>query len=237
MARKPRHSVAACGSSVGAKARTWRCSIAGQDGRAERLPGLVAELLQQRSDVIFVSGPHAIAAAKKATSTVPIVFVLLTDPVEMGFVRSLARPGGNMTGLSSQFEELITKQLQLLKEAVPNLSLLRHSESSPPMLKAAETAARSLGLTARTLTGGNRASSKVRARDQCQDRSFTGTRDSSIVVCTCRQVDIVNWSTTEQPRTSMAAALGAWVENRLYQANAIGQEWPFSCFSGRAIRE
>ena len=53
------------------------------DGRPERLPGLVAELLQQRADVIFVSGPHAIAAAKKATSTVPIVFVLLTDPVEM----------------------------------------------------------------------------------------------------------------------------------------------------------
>ena len=61
-------------------------------------------------------------AAQRATSTIPVVFVVLTDPVNSGFVKSLARPGGNMTGISSQFEELITKQLQLLKEAVPNLS-------------------------------------------------------------------------------------------------------------------
>jgi len=125
------------------------------DGHPERLPGLVAELVEEKVDVIFLSGVQAIAAAQKATSTVPIVFVLLTDPVEMRFVQSLARPGGNMTGLSSQFEELITKQLQLLKEAVPSLSrvaLLRHSEASPAVLKAAETAARSLGLFAQTLT-------------------------------------------------------------------------------------
>ena len=125
------------------------------EGRPERLPQLVAELVQSKVDLIVLSGVQAIRAAQQATTTIPIVFVVLVDPVAMGFVRSLARPGGNMTGLASQFEELITKQLQLLKETVPNLSrvaLLRHSEATPSILTAAESAARSLGLIARTLT-------------------------------------------------------------------------------------
>jgi len=125
------------------------------EGRSDHLPALAADLVRARVDVIMVSGPSAIAAAQKATDTIPIVFVLLVDPTPLGFVRSLAHPGGNMTGLASQYEELITKQLQLLKEALPNLSrvaLLRHFEASPAILSAAESAARSLGLVARTLT-------------------------------------------------------------------------------------
>ncbi len=125
------------------------------DGHPDRIPRLVAEFVQTKVDVIVVSGPQAIAAAQKATSTIPVVFVYLADPVTRGFVRSLARPGGNMTGLASQFEELITKQLQLLKEAVPNLSrvaFLRHSAASTAILSAAESAARVLGLAVQTLT-------------------------------------------------------------------------------------
>ena len=124
------------------------------EGHADRLSVLLAEFVQSKVDLIVVSGPLAIAASQKVTSTVPIVFVVLINPVTMGFVRSLARPGGNMTGLASQFEELITKQLQLLKEAVPNLTrvaFLRHSEASASILTAAESAARSLGLVTRTL--------------------------------------------------------------------------------------
>ena len=124
------------------------------EGNPDRLSALVAELVQVKVDVIVLSGASAIRAAQKATSTIPVVFVVLTDPVSSGFVPSLARPGGNMTGVASQFEELITKQLQLLKEAVPNLSrvaLLHHPEIPPAILTAAETAARSLGLTARPL--------------------------------------------------------------------------------------
>jgi putative tryptophan/tyrosine transport system substrate-binding protein len=124
------------------------------DGNPDRLPALVAELVQVKVDVIVAGGAPAIRAAQKATSTIPIVFVVLTDPVTLGFVPSLAHPGGNMTGLASQFEELITKQVQLLKEAIPNLSrvaLLHHAEIPPAILTAAETAARSLGLTARPL--------------------------------------------------------------------------------------
>lgn len=125
------------------------------EGHPDRLPGLVSELVRAKVDVIVLSGPQSMRAAQRATSTIPVVFVLLVDPVAMGFVRSLARPGGNMTGLASQFEELITKQLQLLKEALPGLSrvaLLRHSEATPSIFAAAESAARTLGLITRTLT-------------------------------------------------------------------------------------
>jgi len=124
------------------------------EGNPDRLPALVAELVQVKVDVIVLSGTAAIRAARRATSTIPIVFVMLADPIASGFVQSLARPGGNMTGLASQFEELITKQLQLLKEAVPKASrvaLLYHPESPSTVLSEAETAARRLGLTARTL--------------------------------------------------------------------------------------
>jgi putative ABC transport system substrate-binding protein len=121
------------------------------EGNPDRLPTLVAELVQAKVDVIVVSGSPAIRAAQNATRTIPIVFVVLTDPVTLGFVPSLARPGGNMTGLASDFEELITKDLQLLKEAVPTLSrvgLFYPSVVPPALLTAAETAARSLGLAA-----------------------------------------------------------------------------------------
>jgi putative ABC transport system substrate-binding protein len=124
------------------------------EGNSDRLPALVAELVQGKVDVIVLSGRPAIRAAREATSTIPIVFVILSDPVTLGFVPSLARPGGNMTGLASEFEALITKQLQLLKEAVPKVSrvaLLHHPEIAPAVTSAAEAAAQRLGLTARTL--------------------------------------------------------------------------------------
>ena len=124
------------------------------DGDLSRFPVLVAELVQLKVDVIVLSGPPAVRAAQRATYTIPIVFVLLSDPAVGGYVASLARPGGNMTGLASQYEELITKQLQLLQEALPKVSrvaILHQRESSTAILSAAETAARSLALTARTL--------------------------------------------------------------------------------------
>ncbi len=119
------------------------------EGRPERLEDLAAGLVRANADVIVVSGPLAIAAAQRATRTIPIVFVVLVEPVALGLVHSFARPGGNMTGLASQFEELITKQLQLLTEAVPNLSrvaFLRHASASSSILASAQAAARSLSL-------------------------------------------------------------------------------------------
>ena len=88
----------------------------------ERLPELAAELVRQKVDLIVVtSGPPALAA-KGATSTIPIVMTSTTDPVGEGLVASLARPGGNVTGLSGLANELNTKRLEVLKDAVPRLS-------------------------------------------------------------------------------------------------------------------
>ena len=96
----------------------WRRAHA----KAERFPELAAELVRLKVDVIVAANNPAVAAAQKATKTIPIVMVLVTDPVRLGFVASLARPAGNITGLTIQAPDLAGKRLQLLKEAVPNLT-------------------------------------------------------------------------------------------------------------------
>jgi putative tryptophan/tyrosine transport system substrate-binding protein len=88
----------------------------------ERLPELAADLVRLKVDLIVVSGGPVPLAAKAATSTIPIVMATSTDPVGAGLVASLARPGGNVTGLSGLSNELITKRLEILKDAIPRLS-------------------------------------------------------------------------------------------------------------------
>ena len=92
------------------------------EGQVDRLPALATELVRLKLDVIVTSGPQAVRPLREATTTIPIVFAFDDDPVGSGFVASLARPGGNITGLSTQGAELIGKQLALLKEIVPKLS-------------------------------------------------------------------------------------------------------------------
>ena len=86
------------------------------------IPALAAELVRLKVDVIVSAGPTVTRAAKEATSTIPIVMTQDADPVGSGFVASLARPGGNITGLSTLAPELSGKRLELLKEIVPKLS-------------------------------------------------------------------------------------------------------------------
>jgi ABC-type uncharacterized transport system substrate-binding protein len=90
--------------------------------RPDRLPELAAELVRLKMDVLVVHGPQGVRAARDATSTIPIVMARMDDADQLGFVVSLARPGGNITGLSFQTGELSGKWLELLKEAVPGLS-------------------------------------------------------------------------------------------------------------------
>ena len=90
------------------------------EGKTERLPALAAELARQRVDLIATASTPAALAAKQATSTIPIVMGFVADPVGSGVVRSLARPGGNITGWTHQGLELRGKYLELLKEAVPD---------------------------------------------------------------------------------------------------------------------
>jgi ABC-type uncharacterized transport system substrate-binding protein len=92
------------------------------EGKRDRLPSLAAELVRLKVDVIVTGGGNATRAAKKATSTIPIVMAQSTDPVAEGFVASLAHPGGNITGLSNLAPELNRKRLELLKEIIPQLS-------------------------------------------------------------------------------------------------------------------
>ena len=92
------------------------------EGNYERLPGLTAELVQMNVDVIVAAAPPAIRAAQQATTAIPIVMVQTADPVGSGFVASLARPGRNITGVSSITVEVSSKYLELLRAAVPKLS-------------------------------------------------------------------------------------------------------------------
>jgi putative tryptophan/tyrosine transport system substrate-binding protein len=92
------------------------------EGKTERLPALAAELVRLKVDVIVTAGPPPTRAAKEATSTIPIVMGFDNDPVGNGFVASLARPSGNITGLATLAPEISGKQLELLKEILPRLS-------------------------------------------------------------------------------------------------------------------
>jgi putative ABC transport system substrate-binding protein len=124
------------------------------EGKLERLPALAAELVALKVDVVVASGTPAALAAKQATRTVPIVFAGVADPVASGLVTTLARPGGNITGLSGQASELVGKCLELLKKAVPGVSRVAvlwqpgrlGGRTDTDMLKAAEVAARALGV-------------------------------------------------------------------------------------------
>ena len=122
-------------------------------GRAERLPGLASELVQLKLDVLVVYGLWALSATGwKPPGALPVVFTVDPDPVGRGLVANLARPGGNVTGLSDAHADLVPKRLELLKEAAPSavrVAVLFNPDSplSPHQLKAAQTAAPTLGMT------------------------------------------------------------------------------------------
>ncbi|HXV78492.1 MAG TPA: ABC transporter substrate-binding protein, partial [Candidatus Binatia bacterium] len=125
----------------------WRSA----EGKGDRLPTLAAELVGLKVDVIITGGPTSNRAAKEATSSTPIVMAFDNDPVGNGFVASLARPGGNITGLSTLAPEISGKQLELLKETVPRFSRVAvFGTSTNPgniqSLKEMEFAARALGV-------------------------------------------------------------------------------------------
>jgi putative ABC transport system substrate-binding protein len=130
------------GQNVILEWRSW-------EGRPARAPEFLAELVRLKVDVLVVSGLRLVRAAQQATTTIPIVMVAGGDPVGHGFVASLARPGGNITGLTVQQPELHGKTLQLLKETVPTLSrvaILREAAGSPASWREQEAAAQALGV-------------------------------------------------------------------------------------------
>ncbi|HEY7365527.1 MAG TPA: ABC transporter substrate-binding protein [Methylomirabilota bacterium] len=124
------------------------------EGKVERFPALLAELIALKVDVIVAPGTPAALAAKHATRTLPIVFPVAVDPVQSGLVTSLARPGGNVTGLSALVSELVGKCLEQLTQAVPGVSRVAvlwqpgglDERTEKEMLKGAEVAGRALGV-------------------------------------------------------------------------------------------
>src|SRR4029453_2840645 len=124
------------------------------EGKLDRLPELAAELVRLKVDIIVgAGGDRVIRAAKNATKTIPIVMSLGADPVELGLVESLARPGGNVTGITTLSRELGGKRLELLKEAVPKIAgvAVLYDAASPGIVpdvkEVLPVAARALGLS------------------------------------------------------------------------------------------
>ena len=125
------------------------------NGQVDRLPGLAAELLKATVDIIVTAGSEAALAAKRATSAIPIVTTTGADPVELGLVASLARPGGNITGVTSINSELSGKRLELLKQLIPRASrvaILWDLDNRASALSARDTeaGAKSLGIVLQT---------------------------------------------------------------------------------------
>jgi putative ABC transport system substrate-binding protein len=124
------------------------------EGKSERLPNLASDLTQLKVDVIVTHSNQSIWAAQEATKTIPIVMATSTEPVANGFISSLARPGGNITGLTDFTVELAGKRLELLKETFPKVSrvaVLLGPSASPLLKKETEVAASSLHLVLQPL--------------------------------------------------------------------------------------
>jgi putative tryptophan/tyrosine transport system substrate-binding protein len=182
------------------------------EGRPERLPDLAADLVRTKPDVLFAIGGDVTPAAVKATQTIPIVFTSSADPVQLGFVASLARPGGNATGVTFLLDELASKRLEILKEVAPRVSrvgFLWNPDHVDSELTEAERAAARLGVELKLLA----------ARGPADfDAAFlaaTQARVDSLYVVSSRLTllnlgRIVNFAADN--RLPLAGGFGAWAK-------------------------
>jgi putative ABC transport system substrate-binding protein len=152
------------------------------EGRTEQFTKIAAEFARQRVDVIVTSGTPPALAAKRAASTIPIVFALSGDPAGSGLVASLARPGGNVTGLSNQSDDLVARRLDLLREVVPGfrrLAIMANAANPATVKEMAEvqSTARALGLEVAT--------AQIRQSEDIAPAFETlKGRDQALYVCT-----------------------------------------------------
>jgi putative ABC transport system substrate-binding protein len=136
--------------------RTVAIEIRYADGRTERLVEIAAEFVRLKVDVIFTQGTASVIAAKQTAAVIPIVFAAVADPVSTGLVASLARPGGNVTGLSNQLVDLVGKRIEILREFLPGLrtlAIMANVRNPGSVLEMGEVSsiARTLGLEVVTL--------------------------------------------------------------------------------------
>jgi putative ABC transport system substrate-binding protein len=182
------------------------------EGRPERLPDLAADLVRMQPDVVFALGGDVAPAALKATQTIPIVFTSSADPVQLGFVASLARPGRNATGVTFLLDELASKRLEILKQVVPRVSrvgFLWNPDHLDNELREAERAAASLGVELKPLA--------VRGPTDF-DAAFAAAREArvdALYVVSSRLTllnlgKIVNFAADN--RLPLAGGFGAWAK-------------------------
>jgi putative ABC transport system substrate-binding protein len=134
-----------------AEGKNWVLDEQYAGANMERLPSLAQALIQRKPDVLLVSTTPGNIAAKSATSTIPIVMVLVADPVGAGIVPNLAHPGGNISGITNIQAELAAKRLEILKEIVPTATRIAvivnpDNPNAPPQMRSAEAATRALGI-------------------------------------------------------------------------------------------
>jgi putative ABC transport system substrate-binding protein len=176
------------------------------DGKFERLPALLADLIQRRAAVIAVGGVTSGLAAKAATTTIPIVFLAADDPVKFGLVTSLSRPGGNATGLNLLTSELTTKRLELIRDLVPTASVVAvlvnpRSPESEPQSRDIERAAGAVGQQIRILSASSDRdidaafATLVKPRDAAllvtNDALFSSSRDQIVALAASRAIPTI----------------------------------------------
>jgi putative tryptophan/tyrosine transport system substrate-binding protein len=176
------------------------------EGRFERLPALLADLIQRRAAVIAVGGVTSGLAAKAATTTIPIVFLGADDPVKFGLVTSLSRPGGNATGLNLLTSELTTKRLELVRGLVSTASVIAvlvnpRSPESEPQSRDIERAAGAVGQQIRILNASNHQdidaafATLVKPLDAAllvtNDALFTSSRDQIVALAANRAIPTI----------------------------------------------
>jgi len=167
------------------------------DGHFDRVPALAAELVADSPALIIATSPPAALAAKAATATIPTIFLIGPDPVELGLVSSLSRPGGNVTGVTFLVKTLAAKRLQLLHEFVPGASLMgflpnptNPASASEPEIRDVQAASRALGLQLQILGASSErdieaafasfAQQRIRAILTAGDSFFLSQRDQMI---------------------------------------------------------
>ena len=176
------------------------------EGRFDRLPALAAELVRRQVVVIVAANTASALAAKAVTTTIPIVFNVAEDPVKLGLVASLARPGGNLTGANSFIGELSAKRLELLRELLPGVTRVTAlvNPTTPlaeSALKDIEPAARTMGMEIKVLTPAAAARSMQLSQLSCTN----GPTRCSLAPIAYSQLGVFNWSiwrraTQSQPR-------------------------------------
>lgn len=182
------------------------------EGKVERLPDLAADLVRLKPDLLFPIGGDVAPFVSKATRTIPIVFVISADPVQLGLVASLARPGGNATGFSFLQDELASKRLELLKEVAPRISrvaFLSNPDHPDNELRLAQRAATALGVHLQPIEmrGPNDLDGALQAVTQASVDALYVVASRQTVASLPR---IVNFATKNE--LPLAGGWGAWAQ-------------------------